>query len=104
MGSTDTTGKRRPYTKGTGYGSFTIGTANEVYSIPFSADGDEWVLRADNSNSGTIYIAWDNNIDSSTAFPLYHGDTISVAMSTLNQDVYILGDTVGDEIRYLLVK
>jgi len=105
MGSSDTTGKRRPYTKGTGYGTFDLGNSNEIYNLPFGGnEGDEWVIRALNSNNGTVYIGWDDSMDDTSGFPLYHGDTISVAMSTDTQSVYVYGTSPGDQIRYLLVK
>lgn len=97
-------GIRTPPSDGVGYDKVVISDTSTPIELVGPAEGaGSVVVRSWQSggNSGTIYVGWDNQVDSSTGFPLEDGDSITLEISTESQSIWIIGDTQNDEVRYL---
>lgn len=52
-------------------------------------------------NSGEIYVGFDEEMGQNDTFPLSANIGISMDLDTNEQPVYVLADTIGDEVRWI---
>lgn len=92
-------------TDGTGYGSTTLeGPAEAQVVLPVGAESRSIGLRAPEGNSGAVYIGWDDDITTSSGFPIYAEDSFSIDLDNTQQSIFAVSDNAGDELRYILVE
>jgi len=100
-------GLRTPSTKGVEYGrvvfeAFTSGNSvepTEVFS-PIEDTGSV-ALKCPETNSGAIFIGWDDDVDLEEGFPLYAKDGVSFDLNTNSQPIYAVANTSADQLRVI---
>lgn len=107
MSNTSTSGPEQPATKGEGYGSKQLSTTgpNGADTIfPAGLDSGSVIIRAHPDNSSNVYIGFDDSLTASgSGFPLEPGDSITIDLKVVDQNVWLLVSSSGDEVRWLAV-
>jgi len=96
-----------PATEGEEYGSIPFeaftpsGSVTPTRVFDPSLDSRSVAMRAPETNSGAIFIGWDNEVDLTNGYPLYPGDPFSVDLNVEAQGIFAVAEVTGDEIRII---
>lgn len=102
MTGASTGGRDSPANEGAGNDSKTVGTADDPeLVIPTGTETNSILIRAVDGNSGKIFIGFGDTTSVDNGFPLQPGDSVSLSLNTDEEPVYFVGETVGDEIRWI---
>lgn len=101
-GSVSGSGRDAAFNKGEAYGAEVLESTSEPEPIfNLGVESGSIAIRAHPNNSGIIYVGWDDQVDSTTGFPLNAGESISMELDVSNQEVYAIPDTGNDEVRVI---
>lgn len=92
-----------PSNEAAGYGVLNIGEVDgdPQRVVDIGTETNSIIVRAPSENGGVVYVGFDDDLDVSNGFPLTAGDAVSFDVDTNQQGVFVVGDTTGDEIRWL---
>lgn len=92
-------------TEGTSYGEKLFdGSSDPEIVIPIGDESSSWIIKALSSNTGDVYVGWDDDVDSSNGFPLASGEAVSVDLDNSNQNVWAVSDNSNEGVRFLAVE
>lgn len=95
-------GKETPSNDGAGYDSVAFTSTGEEQRVPpLGTETDSIAIRALPSNGGIIYVGFDDNVSSSNGYPLTAGDSLTFDLDANQQGLFVVANTVGDEIRWI---
>lgn len=101
-GGTSTAGQEPAANEGAGYDREILDVAGSPERItPIGEETSSIAIKAGLSNSGTIYVGWNENVDSGDGFPLDTGEGITLDLDIKEQGVYVVADTANDEVRWI---
>lgn len=76
-----------------------IGTSEAALSSSTAKLNRGVVVKALATNPGIVYVGI-TGVTTSTGFPLYPGDDVTVEATSASQ-VYLIGSTTGNEVRWI---
>lgn len=89
-------------TEGVEYGEVILPeTDNPVEINPEGEDTGGIAIRAWNNN-GVVYVGFDDEVDSSTGFPLQDGESLGADLNLEAADLFLLPEVAGDSVRVLI--
>lgn len=105
MVGADTGQQDLPPNSGATYGTTSLdSTTDPEVVFPVGVATTSWSVKVLSAGGGDVYFGWDDQVDSSTGFPVAEGGTISIDLDNQNQPLYAIPDNAGAELRYIAVR
>jgi hypothetical protein len=85
--------------KGAGYDGKTLNSTTDPERLV--SIGTETRSIAIIAETGRIYVGFDDNLDSDNGFPLDEGVSISLDLDVNQEDIYVLPEASGNDVRWI---
>lgn len=95
-------GLRVSSTNGKAYGEYVIPDppeTDEMFQVPVRTGSVAIVAHP--TNTGYIYIGWDSDVTTDNGFLMTPGQSITMDLDAMEQEIFITGDSEGDSVRYI---
>lgn len=95
-------GRDQPATNGEGYNQESLETAGEAELVVSAGlETRSVIIIAHPGNSGNIYLGWDDDVSSTTGFPLEAGVGIAVDLDANEQAIWFDADNASDTVAWM---